>query len=202
MKLTRLCGLALVIGGILTILINLILTPLLFGGKIPPLVVPTTDLFLWREGASLVAALALVFGSFGLVLHLPRGNKISPFNGIAFFAASIGSCLLAAVEFCNVFVLRTVAQVDSATFAALDKSAFMNLGMASAVGMFALGWVLLLIGVWRTRKFPRWAVIAALGGLFLIPMLQAVLGLSGAMIGNTVFGSGLAALGWASSRIE
>jgi hypothetical protein len=199
---TRFCGYALVTGGILTVLINLILTPLVFGGKVPPLVIPTTNLFLWRQSASLIAALAMVFGCLGLSLHLIREATMSLFNVIVFVFALIGSCLVVAVEFCDVFILRTVAQTNSTTFAALDKSTFMNVGIASAVGLFAIGWILLSIATWRARRLPRWGVVAALGGLILIPVLQGGLGVAGAMIGNTVFGSGLAWLGWALGRSD
>jgi hypothetical protein len=200
MHLTRFCGFALLLGGILTILINLILTPLVFGGKIPPLVIPTTNVFLWRQSASLVAALAMVFGCLGLGLHLMRGTRMSVFEGIAFFVALLGACLVVAVEFCDVFILRTVAQTSSTTFAALNKSTFVNVGIASAVGVFALGWILLSIGVWRARRLPRGPVIVALTGLILIPILQGALGVAGAMIGNAFFGFGLAALGWSLEK--
>lgn len=107
-----------------------------------------------------------------------------------------------AVEFCDVFVLRTVARTNRDTFLAIDKSPFMNIGMASAVGFFALGWLLLSGNVWRLKLLPRWAALATFLGLILIPGLQAPFGVGGAMLGNAVFGSGLAGLGWALRKID
>ena len=195
------CGLALLVGGILTMLINLIFTPLLFGAKLPPAVVPTTQLFLLRQSTSGLAALLIIFGCLGVSLHLMNKMPSGAVTALVFLASFIGSCLVFAVEFCNVFVLRTVAQSNPDTFLAIDKSSFMNIGMASGVGLFALGWLLLSINVWRSKLLPRWAALATFSGLILIPTLQAPLGLVGAIVGNAVFGTGLAGLGWALSKI-
>ena len=119
-----------------------------------------------------------------------------------FLAALIGSCLVFAVEFCDVFVLRSVAQANPDTFLAIDKNMFMNMGMISGVGLFALGWLLLSGNVWRLNVLPRWAALATFVGLFLIPGLQAPFGVVGAMIGNAVFAAGLAGLGWALHKID
>src|ERR1700681_3885717 len=92
------CGWALVLGGILTILINLILTPLLFGAKMPPAVAPTTLLFLLRQSASGVAALLIIFGCLGIGLHLTQRPESGVGGTIVFLIAFIGSCLIFAVE--------------------------------------------------------------------------------------------------------
>ena len=74
--------------------------------------------------------------------------------------------------------------------------------MASAVGIFALGLLLLCGNIWRLRVLPRWAALATFLGLILIPGLQGPFGVVGAMIGNAVFGSGLTGLGWALRKID
>jgi hypothetical protein len=196
------CGLALATGGILTILINLIFTPLLFRANIPPAVVPTTQLFLLRQSTSALAALLIMFGCLGLGLHLRQTTGPGVGSTSVFLAAFIGSCLVLAVEFCDVFVLRTVAQTNRDTFMAIEKSPFMNMGMVSAVGIFALGWLLFCGNIWRLKLLPRWAALATFLGLILIPGLQAPFGVVGGMIGNSVFGSGLTGLGWALRKID
>lgn len=195
------CGLALVLGGALTVLINLTLTPLLLRANIPSAVVPTTQLFLLRQSASGLAALLIIFGCLSVGLHLRQRTGPSVGSTAVFLAAFIGSCFVLAVEFCDVFVLRSVAQANPDTFLAIDKSLFMNMGMVSGVGLFALGWLLLSGNVWRLKLLPRWAALATFLGLILIPGLQAAFGVVGAMIGNAVFGSGLTGLGWALRKI-
>ena len=196
------CGLALAAGGALTILINLIFTPLLFRANIPPAIVPTTQLFLLRQSTSALAALLIIFGCLGVGLHLRQRTGPSVGSTAAFLAAFIGSCFVLAVEFCDVFVLRTVAQTNRDTYVAIDKSSFMNIGMASGVGLFALGWLFLSGNIWRLKLLPRWAALATFLGLILIPGLQTPFGVVGAMIGNAVFGSGLIGLGWALREID
>jgi len=196
------CGLALVAGGALTILINLILTPLLFRASIPPAIVPTTQLFLLRQSTSGLAAVLIIFGCLGLGLHLRQRAGPGVGNTLVFLAALIGSCFVLAVEFCDVFVLRTVAQTNRETFVAIGKNPFMNIGMASGVGLFAVGWLFLSGNLWRLKLLPRWAALATFLGLILIPGLQAPFGVVGAMLGNSVFGAGLAGLGWALRRVD
>jgi hypothetical protein len=179
----RRCGLALLCGGALTVLINGILTPLLLGNHSPPAITPTTNVFLLRQSASAAAALLLIFGSLGL--HLVQRITSGAFGAAAFLMAFVGGCSVFAIEFADVFVLRSVAQASADTYATIDKSPFMNIGFA--VGLFAVGWALLSIGVLRTRKHPRWAALATLAGLFLIPGLQAASGAVGAIAGNVVF---------------
>ena len=196
------CGLALVAGGALTILINLTFTPLLFRANMPPAIVPTTQLFLLRQSTSALAALLVIFGCLGIGLHLTQRVGSGVGGTLVFLAALIGSCLVFAVEFCDVFVLPSVAQANPDTFLAIDKNMFMNMGMISGVGLFALGWLLLSGNVWRLNVLPRWAALATFVGLILIPGLQAPFGVVGAMIGNAVFGAGLAGLGWALHKID
>ena len=107
-----------------------------------------------------------------------------------------------AVEFTDVFVLRSVAQANADTYGIIDRNPFMTIGFASAAGLFTVGWLLLSVSVWRTGKLSRWAALATILGLFLIPGLQAALGWIGAIVGNGVFGIGLMGLGWALAKIE
>jgi hypothetical protein len=59
------CGLALLLAGVLTILINVIVAPLMFSDHTSA-VRETTNIFLLRQSASGVAALLLIFGCLGV----------------------------------------------------------------------------------------------------------------------------------------
>jgi hypothetical protein len=193
----RSCGFALCLGGALTILINVVISPFM-----PPSTnggaVMLTNIYLLRQSASGVAALLLLAGSIGL--HLAQRPASGWLGTIAFLISFVGGCSLFAVEFVDVFVLRAVAQVAPETVAPLDKATLMNIGFASAASLFALGWILLSITAWKTKMLPRRAAQATLLGLFLIPILQGTLGLAGAIVGNFVFGGGLIGLGWALTK--
>jgi hypothetical protein len=193
----RSCGFALVIGGALLVLINVILTPLL-PEQAGEVAVRTSTVYLVRLSASGVVALLLVLGSLGV--YLIRSDS-SAFGTVAFVIAFIGSSLLVAVEWANVFVLRAVAETSPETLGALGDSSLMTVGFVSAASLFSLGWLLLAVDILRARELARWGAVSVLAGLILIPVLGATpLGLVGAILGNVVFGAGLMSLGQAVAR--
>ncbi|MEY2562234.1 MAG: hypothetical protein QOH88_427 [Verrucomicrobiota bacterium] len=195
----RPCGIGLLCGALLTLAVNAIIAPLMFHSRslgIPP---ETTGLFLFRQSLSGLAALMLIFGSLGV--HLMQRDRAGRFGAVSFVFAFIGSCLLFAVEFTDVFVFYPLAGINLAALSAIDKHPLTSIGFASAAGVFALGWLLLAISVWRTGILPRWAAIAAAAGLVLIPLLQASpLHAWGAIIANGIFSVGLAGLGVAVAK--
>jgi hypothetical protein len=69
------CGLALLLAGVLTILINVIVAPLMFSDHTSA-VRETTNIFLLRQSASGVAALLLIFGCL-VANHKRRGCGIA-----------------------------------------------------------------------------------------------------------------------------
>jgi hypothetical protein len=187
------CGISLMLGGALTLLINALITPFVPLNQTADVMV--TNIFLVRQCASGFAAFFLLAGSIGL--HLAQRPQSGWFGSLAFVVAFIGGGLLIAVEFADTFVLRALAQIAPQTADALDKSRLLNTGFALAIGFFAAGWLLMSVTAWKTRLLPRWAASATLAGLFLISILQAAFGVFGAVIGNAVFGVGLIGLGWA-----
>lgn len=186
------CGRSLFLGGALTILINVIATPLLPRQQ-GSAIVMSSGIFLLRQCASGVAALLLLFGCLGL--HLAQRTKSGVFGAAAFLVSFVGGAFLFAVEWTNVFVMRPLAQVSPETLRALDKNPLLNAGFGSAAGLFALGWLLLSLSVWQTRAFPRWASLTTFAGLISTPVLQALLGLGGGIAGIVIFGAGLMGLG-------
>jgi hypothetical protein len=187
------CGRALLLGGAAMILINVIATPLLPRHQGSAMVM-STGIFLLRQSASGVAALLLLFGCLGL--YLAQRMVSGAFGTAAFLVSFVGGACLFAVEWANVFVLRAVAQSSPETLSALDKNSVLNIGFASAAGLFALGWLLLSLSLWRARVLPRWAALTTVAGLLSMPALQATpLGLIGGITGNVIFGVGLMGLG-------
>src|SRR5438270_1286323 len=158
------CGISLILGGALTIMINVFITPFMPQSQNSNVMV--TNIFLVRQVASGFAALFLLAGIIGL--HLAQRPRSGWFGSLAFFVGFIGGAFLVAVEFADVFVLRSVAQIAPQTADSLDKSLLLNTGFAVAVGSFAIGWLLMSITAWKAKMLPRWAAIATFAGLFLI----------------------------------
>jgi hypothetical protein len=134
-------------------------------------------------------------------LHLAQRSVSGKFGTVAFLVSFVGTGLLFAVEWSNLFVLRAVAQTSPEALAPLDKSSLMTVGFASGAGFFVLGWLLLSVSLWRARVFPRWTALTTFAGLILIPALGATpLGTSGQIPGNVIFGFGLLGLGYALAK--
>jgi hypothetical protein len=194
------CGLALMLGGALLILINVILTPLLPTHQGEALM-RTSAIYLFRLSASGVAAMLLLLGCLGV--HLAQRSASGAFGTAAFLIAFVGNSLLVAVEWSNVFVLRALAQINPEALSALDKSTLMTTGFVSAAGLFGLGWLMLAVSIWRARMFAQWMPLTVIAGLILIPALGATpLGMAGVIAGNVVFGLGLIGLGRALAKAE
>ena len=195
-KFLRRCGIALVLGAILLILINVVVTPfylqLLPQGEA---VHRTSGIYLLRFSFAVVDALLLLFGCIGL--HLGQRNVSGGFGAVAFLVSFVGTSLLFAFEWSNFFVLRALAQTSPEALTALDRSPLMTAGTGSAAGLFMLGWLLFSVSLWRARVFPRWASVTALAGLISLPALGATpLGFVGQIVGNVIFASGLFGLGY------
>jgi hypothetical protein len=197
----RSCGFALLLGGVLHILITVFLTPAhLASFKQGEAVARISGLYVFRLSAALVDALLLIHGCIGL--YLAQKSVSGLFGTIAFGAAFIGTILLFALEWSNLFVLRAIAQTSPETLAVLDKSRLMTIGFASGAGIFMLGWLLLAANTWQANVLPRWASISTVAGLILIPVLGATpLGIAGQVIGNVVFGLGLIGFGYSLIQI-
>lgn len=192
----RSCGLALGSGGVLLILINVLLTPSYMASfKNGEAVARASRIYLFRVSAALVDALVLLYGCIGL--YLSQNSVSGAFGMAAFLVTFVGTGLLFAVEWSNLFTLRAVAQTSPETFNVLDKSKLMTVGFASGAGIFMLGWLLLSVSILQVDVSPRWASLSTLAGLILIPALGVTrLGVVGQVIGNVVFGLGLIGLGY------
>jgi hypothetical protein len=196
------CGIALILGAVLLILINVIISPFYLQSlQQGEAVFRTSGIYLLRLSAALVDALLLLFGCLGL--HLRQRGVSGKFGTVAFLVSFVGTSLLFAVEWANLFVLRAVAQTSPETLSALDKSSLMTVGFASAAGLFALGWLLLSVSLWQANVFPRWAALTTLAGLISIPALGATpLGFAGQITGNVIFGLGLVGLGYSLAKTK
>lgn len=198
----RSCGIALVLGAALLIIINVFLLPsYLASFEKGEAVARTSGIYMIRISAALIDALLLLFGCIGL--YLSQKNTTGKFGAIAFGVAFIGNSLLIAIEWSNLFVLRPVAQTSPEILSLLDQSSLMTAGFVSGVGFFTLGWLLLSISIWRVRITPRWAAPTTLAGLFLIPILGVTpLGVYGQVAGNVIFGLGLIGMGYSLIKTE
>lgn len=192
----RCAGLALALGGALTLIVNAVLTPLVPAHE-PFAKTASSWVFLWRQGASALAAVLLLLGSVGL--HLRQAGRTGRFGALAFAVAFLGGGLLLAAEWADVFLVRTLALRAPEALRALEGDhgpGPYDVGAMAAVGIFAIGWIALAASTLRAGVLPRRAAWLVIAGLLSTPLLAAVLpGAWGAVVGNGVLGAGWLWLG-------
>ena len=197
--LQRWTGYALALGGALTLLLNLVLTPLL-PSHLPLGQAAALPVFAWRQGASALAAACLLFGTVGL--YLRQLERRGAWGLFWFLAAFLGSAALLGHEWGDVFFLRAVAVRDPAALSSLEDHGFglYDLGAMVALGLFTLGWLGFALWTARGRVLPPGAGWLVIGGFFAVPLLGAVFRLWGVALGNVILGGGWCWLGYAVSR--
>ncbi len=196
MRILSICGIAVAGGGILTFLINSGLTPFLQSDAPFPETAGSA-LFLWRQSLSALAAVLLLFGSIGL--YLQQAETAGRFGAIAFLLAFIGSALLLAHEWSQIFFVRELAFSAPEVLQSLEseeKLNLFNISALAALSTFVLGWILFSISMLKTSVYSRRGPILLIVGFFATPMLAAALpDMWGLIIGNAVLGSGWFLLG-------
>jgi len=199
----RWTGAALACGGLLTIVINAALTPLLPHG-VAFAVTAASTVYVWRQASSALAALLLLFGCTGL--YLRQAGRAGRFGGVAFVAAFTGSALVLATEWTQVFDVHDLALRAPAALTAMNAAKGMSLsdaGAMIALGTFALGWIALAAATIRARVLDRRAAMLVIAGFFAIPLLHAALeSVTGDIIGNAILGSGWIWLGLGVRRAD
>lgn len=188
-----LCSRALVAGGALALLLNLLLTPRL------PVEAPFDELaasgvFLWRMLVAALVAALLTVGSAGMWRVADN-----PLRKLAAAIAFAGGLLLFAHEWNQVFFVRALALSQPGALVALEEGADMDLfdlGAMLAMTTFSLGWLMVGVSLLRSSRFARRGPLLLVGGFFLVPLLGAIVGGSwGMALGNVVLGLGWISLG-------
>lgn len=190
-------GAALILGGLLTALINIFLTPQLdFGSSYAA--TAGSSLFLIRLSLAAVAALLVLAGCVGL--YARQAEKVGLFGLIAFLFTFIGMAALFANEWTSVFAIHEIAVSTPEALEALEESALFDAGAITALGLSILGWLAFAGVTLRAGILPRWASISVIAGFILVMALPALIGLWGAAVANTVLGAGWMGLGWNVAR--
>jgi hypothetical protein len=184
-------GLALILSGILIVVVNAWLTPMLPAHDFAA--AAASPIFIARQGLSALTALLLLFG----VVGLNAMRRPGVFGGLSYLLAVSGCALLLAMEWSQLFIVHTLAVRAPEALAQIDNGeglAWSDIGALGAFAAFSLGWTLLSVSLLFSRigaATGAWLVIA---GMFLTPALGA-LGIWAAAAGSVVLGLGWAILG-------
>ena len=153
--------------------------------------------FLARLSVAIVSVFLLLAGALGVFAR--QKDRVGAFGKLSFVLLFAGSMSTFAHEWGQVFFLHPLAQAAPEGLQALEDIEGANLYDVEAMialGGFMLGWMLFSASMLFARVFRPLGPGLVLAGLFLTPVLAALLpGFWGFMAGNAVLALGWMAMG-------
>ncbi len=196
MNSTKLGGIAVISGGTLLIVVNVLVTPML-DLEVPFTEMMASNVYLWRLSLAALAVFLLMAGCPSL--HAYQAARSGSFGKVSFSLAFLGCALLFAHEWAQVFYVHSLAVTAPEALQAMEDAEGMNVYDMEAVIVivtFTLGWIAFAASMLRARVFYRLAPILVIAGFFAIPLFTAVTTIKlGGALGNAVLGSGFILLG-------
>lgn len=196
MTFQRLSGFSIAAGGLGFIFINAVISPMV-DFDAPAAEMMASQIFLLRLSLATLTAFLIMVGSPGLYVY--QASRSGLFAKIAFSLAFLGSALLFAHEWGNVFFLHNMAVVAPDGLQAMNDGeglSMLNLEGLIVVTIFALGWIGFSASILVARVFSRLGPVLVIAGFFAIPLLTVVTSVKlGGALGNAVLGSGFVFLG-------
>lgn len=194
---TRLFGVALIGGGVLTGVANAVFSPQLpVDGSFSELA--TAPAFLIRLSLAAAGLMLVLLGMTGL--YMREAAKIGWFSAFAFVLAFCGTAAIMAHEWAQVFYIHHFAVNVPAALNAADDAASPNLLEAEAIiaaSSFSLGWILWCISLWRLRAVSRLGAALVPLGILGAPLLGAAASaLNISVVYAMAAGAVLFSLGW------
>lgn len=188
-RLRRACGIAMVLAGLLMLAVGIL------SAQMPLDQFRTSPLFVWRMTAAVGVAALLLFGSVGLYAHHTKAGR--PAIALAFFLGFVGSALLLAHEWQELFLARELAQRFPDTFKRLeDAPGFTPFDWEAliAASAFTFGWIALAVATLATPAFSKWGGALVIAGMFAVPVSAALMPV-GPILASAILGAGYARLG-------
>ncbi|MBT8107950.1 MAG: hypothetical protein KJP17_06920 [Gammaproteobacteria bacterium] len=196
MNSTKFGGVAIVTGGVMLIVVNAVVTPML-DLEVPFTEMMASNAYLWRLSLAALAVFLLMVGCPSL--HAYQATRSELFGKVAFGLTFLGCTLLFAHEWAQVFYVHSLAVAAPEALRAIEDAEGMNFYDAEAIIVlvtFAMGWIAFAVSMIRANVFSRLAPILVIAGFFATPLLTAVTSFKlGGALGNAVLGSGFILLG-------
>ena len=192
----KVTGYAMMLGAIFYFIANGIITPIM------PTTGPSAEIFgstefLARLSSAAASVFFLLVGSIGIFNY--QRHKTRWFGALAFGITFIGSTVMFAHEWGQVFFLHELANVAPDGLETLVDRDGLNLYTIEFFVVlipFMLGWLLLGISMLFARVFNPIGPLLMVGGFFTVPVLAATLpDLWGFIVGNLVIAAGFLLIG-------
>lgn len=192
----RLSGLAVAIGGLSLIIVNVVFTPML-ATDVPFPEMMASKTYLWRLSLAAMTVFLLMIGSAGL--HSYQGSRSGVFGKIAFAITFLGCAFLFAHEWAQVFFVHSIAVAAPDALQAMEDAEGINafdIEAIIAIIAFTLGWISFAASMLVAGVFARLGPALIIAGFFAIPLISAATSPTwGGALGNAILGSGFFLLG-------
>ena len=152
------------------------------------------------SGLRLLSIILLLWALIGI--YGPQSRAAGTFGLWAFVVVFLGTVLIAANTWAEVFVYPTLAQVAPNVWSGsvMEVSSYLALGLTLSFPLFGIGLILFGVATFRARVYPRWAAVLLIIGIPVTMFLDPTAGTFQESIGQILWGFAVAALGWYALR--
>jgi hypothetical protein len=146
----------------------------------------TSGVFFLPSGAQLLAMVLLLVGLVALFAR--QAEMFGPLGVTGFLLALVGTTLAAGALWSQVFVVPRLAEAAPRVIDQAGGSVLA--GFLLSFLLLGVGWILFGVATFRTRLFPRWAVILLIVGAVIsilpVPSRALILEVAVAWLGFTL----------------
>jgi hypothetical protein len=153
------------------------------------------------SGLRLLSIVLLLWALVGI--YGPQSRAAGTFGLWAFVAVFLGTALIVANTWAEVFVYPTLAQVAPNVWSGpiTDVSPYLSLGLTLSFPLFGIGLILFGVATIRAGVYPRWASVLLIVSIPVTMFLDPTAGTFQESIGQILWGFAVAALGFYALRM-
>ena len=154
------------------------------------------------SGLRLLSIVLLLWALVGI--YGPQSRAAGTFGLWAFVAVFLGTALIVANTWAEVFVYPTLAQVAPNVWSGpiTDVSPYLSLGLTLSFPLFGIGLILFGVATFRAGVHPRWAAVLLIISIPVTMFLDPTAGTFQESFGQILWGLAVATLGWYALRRE
>jgi hypothetical protein len=152
------------------------------------------------SGLRLLSIVLLLWGLIGI--YGRQSRAAGTFGLWAFVVVFLGTALIVANAWAEVFVWPTLAQVapNAWSGSVMEVSSYLSLGLTLSFPLFGIGLILFGVATIRAGVYPRWAAVLLIVSIPVTMFLDPTAGTFQESIGQMLWGIAVAALGWYALR--
>jgi len=156
--------------------------------------------YLLSSGLRLLSTILLLWALLGI--YARQSREAGTFGLWAFVVAFLGTALQAGNTWAEVFVWPTLAQVAPNILSghATEAPVYLMSGISLSGLLSGIGIILFGVATFMGRVYPRWAAVLLIVSIPVTILLPDKQGTFSESIGQILFGTAVAALGWYALR--